>query len=209
MIQSFDGLRHESVISRDNEHDDIGHIRAAGTHCGECLMTRSIDESNGFSVQVHHGSTDILGDSAGFAACHVGFADRILKRSLSVVDVSHEGHDRTARYKILFFIDKIGIFRIILMMLCFRSIFRTYGQFDSAFFREFDSDFRRDSLIDACENVHLHQSADDFIRFFAESFRKAFHHDGRSDGGFFHFRGVRSCAGISAFLLFFPRVFSF
>ena len=39
---------------------------------------------------------DVLRDSAGFACSHVGQTDRIEQRSLSVVDVAHDGDDRRA-----------------------------------------------------------------------------------------------------------------
>ena len=39
----------------------------------------------------------MLGDAAGFARHHVGLADGVKQRSLAVVDVAHDGHDRRAR----------------------------------------------------------------------------------------------------------------
>ncbi len=39
----------------------------------------------------------MLGDAAGFAAHHVGGADRVEQRGLAVVDVAHDGDDRRPR----------------------------------------------------------------------------------------------------------------
>ena len=129
----------------------------------------------------------MLGDSACFAARDVGLADAVLQRSLAVVDVSHEGDDRTARNNILRIVFIFKIFRMF-------GIFRGFGlrlfllcsddKFDSAFFCEFGCDFGRDGLIDAGEHIHAHESADDFIRFFAERLGERLDDDRRGDGDF-------------------------
>ena len=41
----------------------------------------------------------MLRDAAGFAAHHVGLADRVEQRGLAVVDVAHDGHDRRTRHE--------------------------------------------------------------------------------------------------------------
>ena len=68
MLNSFDGLRHNSVIGSNHENHDIGCGSTAGTHCGKCGMTRSIEEGDGFTlVGLYVVSTDVLGNTAGFA----------------------------------------------------------------------------------------------------------------------------------------------
>ncbi len=39
-------LRHDAVVGRDDEHDDVGDIRAAGAHGGEGGVAGSIEESD-------------------------------------------------------------------------------------------------------------------------------------------------------------------
>ena len=46
VIDRFDCLRHQAVIGRDNEHDDVGNIRAARAHRGEGGVTGRVDESD-------------------------------------------------------------------------------------------------------------------------------------------------------------------
>src|SRR5918995_133132 len=44
VIDGLDRLRFHSVVRRDDEHDDVGDLSAAGTHGGEGLMAGSIDK---------------------------------------------------------------------------------------------------------------------------------------------------------------------
>jgi hypothetical protein len=46
VIDGFEGLRHDAVVGRDNEHDDIGDLGAAGTHAGERFVAGGIDEDD-------------------------------------------------------------------------------------------------------------------------------------------------------------------
>src|SRR6185437_9210069 len=47
---------------------------------------------------------DVLGDAAGFAGCHVGFADRVEEAGFAVIDVTHDGDDRGAGH-----FDHVGL----------------------------------------------------------------------------------------------------
>src|SRR3989442_10967687 len=40
----LDGLRHDAVVGRDDEHRYVGRLRAAGAHGGERLVAGSVDE---------------------------------------------------------------------------------------------------------------------------------------------------------------------
>ena len=40
----LDRLRHDLVVGRDDEHDDVGDLRAAGAHGGERLVARRVEE---------------------------------------------------------------------------------------------------------------------------------------------------------------------
>ena len=44
VIDGFDRLRHDAVVGRDDEHDDVRHLGAAGAHGGERFVARRIDE---------------------------------------------------------------------------------------------------------------------------------------------------------------------
>ena len=46
VIDGLDGLWHHAVVSRDDEHDDVGDERSTRPHGGECLVARSVDEGD-------------------------------------------------------------------------------------------------------------------------------------------------------------------
>src|SRR6478736_4802787 len=47
VVQRLDGLRHHAGVRRDHEDRDVRRLRAAGTHGGERLVTRGVDEGDG------------------------------------------------------------------------------------------------------------------------------------------------------------------
>ena len=60
-------------------------------------MTRSIEECYLLaSAGLHLVSTDVLGDTASLASHHVGASDEVQQLGLTVVDVTHDGDDRSS-----------------------------------------------------------------------------------------------------------------
>ena len=96
MVDRLRGLRLHAVVSSDDEDGDVGDLRATGTHGGERLVTRRVDEGDRTAVPVHLVSTDVLGDAARLGRDDVGRPDRIEQQGLAVVDVTHDGDDRWA-----------------------------------------------------------------------------------------------------------------
>ena len=98
VVERLDRLRHDAVVGRDHQHDDVGDLRATGTHRGERLVTRGVDEGDRTLVVLQLGDdlvgADVLGDATGLLRHHVGVPDRVEELGLSVVDVTHDGHDR-------------------------------------------------------------------------------------------------------------------
>src|SRR4051794_29688142 len=76
VVQRLDGLRHHAVVRRDHQHRDVGDLGTTGTHRGEGLVTRGVDEGDrpvdALVREVHLVGTDVLGDAAGLAGHHVG-----------------------------------------------------------------------------------------------------------------------------------------
>ena len=98
MVDRFARLRHDAVVGRDDEHDDVGDLGAAGAHQGERLVTGRVEEHDAAAVaDVDVIGADVLRDAAGFALGDLRFADRVEQRRLAVVDVTHDGDDRRAR----------------------------------------------------------------------------------------------------------------
>ena len=69
-----------------------------GTHGGERLVTRGVDEGDptvvAVDLGVHLVGADVLGDATGLLGDDVGVAQRVEELGLSVVDVTHDGDDR-------------------------------------------------------------------------------------------------------------------
>jgi hypothetical protein len=95
VVERLDGLRHHAVVGRDHEDRDVRRLRATGTHGGERLVTRGVDEGDATVVAVDLGGdlvgTDVLGDATGLLVDDVGVAQRVEELGLSVVDVTHDG----------------------------------------------------------------------------------------------------------------------
>ena len=97
MVDSLDGLRHYTVICCYNQNCNVGYLCAAGTHSGESLMARGIQEYNLLALVVYLISTDVLGNTAGLAGSNVGFADSVQQGGFTMVNVAHNGNNRRTR----------------------------------------------------------------------------------------------------------------
>ena len=98
MADRLDGLLHDAVIGRDDQHDDIGDVGAARAHRGKRLVAGRVDEGDLLAApQADRVGADMLRDAAGLAAGDIGLAQRVEQRGLAVVDMAHDGDHRRAR----------------------------------------------------------------------------------------------------------------
>ena len=117
MVDGLNGLGHHTIVGGDHEDRDVGELGTTGTHGGERLVARGIEEGDlaRFAFKVHGDlvGTDALGNAAGLTCDDVGLADGIQQSCLTVVDVAHDGNDRRARLEILvilqFFLVKVDV----------------------------------------------------------------------------------------------------
>ena len=87
-------LRHHLVVGRDDEDDEVRNLGTAGTHGGERLVTRRVEEGDRATVFGLDGvGADVLRDAARLARSDTRFADVVEKRRLAVVDVAHDRDD--------------------------------------------------------------------------------------------------------------------
>ena len=101
VVDRLDRLRHDAVIGRDHQHDDVGDLGAAGAHGGEGGVAGRVDEGDAAAGRRGHLiGADMLGDAAGFGRRDVGRANGVEQRSLAVIDVAHDGDDRRARQQV-------------------------------------------------------------------------------------------------------------
>src|SRR3954467_12305432 len=98
VVERLDRLGHDAVVGRDHEHDDVGDLRATGTHRGERLVTRGVDEGDRTLVVLQLGDdlvgADVLGDATGLLRHHIAVPQGVQELRLPVVDVTHDGHHR-------------------------------------------------------------------------------------------------------------------
>ncbi len=176
VIQRLDGLRHDAVVRRDDQHDDVGDVRAAGAHGAERRVAGRVEERDLrqllFAFRVRHGNgvgADVLRDAAGLARRDVRFADDVEQRGFAVVNVAHDGDDRRARLEIFrlvvnvefdFFLDRVDD------AFALRPLF--HFKLETVFRAKLLGDFFVNRLVDGGENAQLDQIADDDERLLFE-----------------------------------------
>ena len=97
MVDGLNRLWLRTVVSRDNDHDNVRHVRTAGTHFGKGFVARRIEEGD-LRLVLHRQliGADVLGDAAGFASNHVCSAQCIQQGGLAVIDMTHDRDNRRA-----------------------------------------------------------------------------------------------------------------
>ena len=108
VIDSLNGLWHNTVICGNNQNGDIGRHSTALTHRSKCGMTGGIKEGNVVSVVIYAVCTDMLGNTAGFGSGNLCITDSVQQRCFTVVNMTHNYNDRTSFFKAF-----CGIFGIV------------------------------------------------------------------------------------------------
>jgi hypothetical protein len=67
VVDGFLGLRHDAVVGRHHQDDDVGGLGAAGTHGGKRLVARRVEEGDHAARRLDVVGTDVLGDAARLA----------------------------------------------------------------------------------------------------------------------------------------------
>ena len=70
MLYGFFCLWHYTIICSNYNYNDICNLCTARPHLSKSFMTGRIYKSNIFIVFLNHISTNMLGNSSGFACCH-------------------------------------------------------------------------------------------------------------------------------------------
>ena len=106
VVDGFLSLWHHIVVSSDDDNGDVGHLSPTSTHSGEGFVPWSVEEGNALAIlEAEAISTDVLGNPPGFACDDVGIAQTVEERSLTVVDVTHDGDDRRTGHEVSLVID--------------------------------------------------------------------------------------------------------
>ena len=108
MIDGFDGLRHDAVISCHDKHNNVGDLCTTRTHGRKGSVAWRIDEGDRLTVRCGDLiSADVLRNAAGFARHNMGFADRIEQGGRAVIDVTHDRDDRRTRFRCAVFVRRV------------------------------------------------------------------------------------------------------
>ena len=106
VVDGFDRLRHDAVIGRHHQHHDVGDIGAAHAHFGKGFVARRVEEGDVITrLGLDLIGADMLGDAAGFAAHHIGAAQRVEQAGLAVIDMAHDRNHRWTDLQRTFVID--------------------------------------------------------------------------------------------------------
>ena len=109
VVDRLFGLRLDAVVGGHDDHGEVGDFRSAGTHGGERLVARGVEEGDLLAAVADLVGADVLGDAAGLAGDDLGFANRVQERGLAVVDVAHDRHHGRALDQVLLGVLELGL----------------------------------------------------------------------------------------------------
>ena len=165
VLNRFDRLRHDAVVGRDDQHDDVRDLRAARTHRGERRVARRIEERDDALRRLDVIRADVLRDAARLARRDLGATDVVEQRGLAVVDVTHDGHDRRTRRELVLRHRSVCSSSSIALSLT------THGGVAELL----DHEHRGvliDGLIDRRHHAHVHHDLDDFVGLHGHALRQ-------------------------------------
>ena len=175
----LDGLGHHTVVGGDDQDDDVGDVGASGTHRGERLVARRIDERDRAAVGLDLVSADVLGDAAALGIDDVRLANPVQERRLAVVDVAQDRDDRGPRHEVLRRAGgREGVEQVV-----FGGALVNDLELDAELEREHGRHLVVERGVDRGELVHCHQLADQVVGLDSDRQGKAANGDRRFDLG--------------------------
>ena len=97
MVNSFERLRHNTVICSNYQNSNICYLCSTRTHSCKSFVTGSIKENNLFALIINLISTDMLRNTASFSCCNISLANSVKQRSFTMVNVTHNSDYRRPR----------------------------------------------------------------------------------------------------------------
>ncbi|RMT41165.1 hypothetical protein ALP47_05114 [Pseudomonas savastanoi] len=185
MLNSFDGLRHNAVVSCNHQNHDIRCLGTTGTHGGKRGVTRGVEERDHAAFGFNVVGTDVLGDAASFASCNLGTTDVVEQRGLTVVDVAHYGHDRCTGERLTFELQRFG-------QGIFQGVVADQRDLVAQLFGDQLGSFLIQYLVDGHRSAHLEHELDDFSSLDRHLCRQFADSDGLADGNVTDHRAGRA-----------------
>ena len=150
-------LWHDAIVGGDNDDSDIRHLCTAGTHGGESLVTRRVEERYMLSgLKRYVVCTNMLGNTARLTGNDVGVADMVEQRGLTMIHVPHNRYDWCAGHYIL-----IRIFALVLTNLRHHLGADILGLEPELFSNDIDS-LGIQTLVDANHHSQRHTGSNNF-----------------------------------------------
>ena len=102
MANRFFSLWHYVVICSNNNNHQVGYLCSTCTHCGKCLVTRCVQESD-FLPTFHFYTVcaNVLGNPARFISSYISFSDIVKQRGFTVINMTHYCYNWSASYQII------------------------------------------------------------------------------------------------------------
>ena len=167
MIDSFDGLRHNTIIGCNNEDNNIGDLCTPSPKRSKCLMAGRIEKCNVLPLQGDFIRSYMLCDAACFSFSYFCLPYSIKQRGLTVVDMAHNGNHRRPEDEVLPFFDKLAND---IHLLC-----RGEFDLDAEMVSNEHGRIRIDRLVDGRHISHLHELLYHFRYFMTDSIGKLFY----------------------------------
>ena len=93
MVDGFHGLIHDPIIRRDNEDNNICHLRPPGPHGRESFVTRCIQKDNIAIFDMNMIGADSLGNPSGLTIDNIGLPNGVQKGCFAMIHMSHDRDD--------------------------------------------------------------------------------------------------------------------
>ncbi len=159
VVDGLDCLRHHRVIGGDDDDGEVGQLGSTGSHGGERLVARGVQERDAPSVRKFHVvGTDVLRDTSGLSGDHVGFTNIVEQRCLTVVNVTHHRDDRRPWDEILL---TVNLFAAALDLLC--QVSRDELDLVAELLGDKHKRLGVKPLVDGHHQTKLHASLDDLV----------------------------------------------
>src|SRR3989304_2278934 len=100
VVDRLHRLGHHAGVRPDHQDDDVGHGGAAGSHRGERLVPRRVEDDQATPAVLHLLGADVLGDPGRLPPGDVALPDGVEEGGFAVVDVSHDGDHGGTRTKV-------------------------------------------------------------------------------------------------------------
>ena len=175
VLHGFAGLRHHAVVRRHHQDDDVGRLGTTCTHLGKRSVARGVEEGDHATVGFDVVGTDVLGNTTGFAGGNLGTTDIVEQRGLTVVNVTHDGHDRRTRCGLAFELQRFG-------QGIFQGRVADQGDLVAQLFGDQLSGLLIEHLVDGDRSTQLEHELDDFSGLDRHLLRQFRDGDGLADG---------------------------